>query len=159
MKNLVLLILLIIPLFSCKDDIEPLGIHFNGTYEWTNFAEEDGGWYVHSLVFQDNGDLERWITIRESEYGDDLGYRSIMRGTYELQIKELTVEWDEFHSLEDPEELFAPRAGLVALENASPVTQVGTVEQMDGGGKIAIEFYCNDILSNCIGKTVYTKVD
>jgi len=160
MKNLALLTLLIITLFSCKDDeILPLGVHFNGTYEWTSYVEEDNVWYIHSLVFQDNGDLEQRITIRESEHGDDLGYTSLMLGTYELHVKELTVVWDEFYSLEDPEELYAPRTGLVAAEEPTSITQTGTLEQMDGGHKIAIEFYCNDVLSNCIGKTVYTKVD
>ncbi len=160
MKKLALLTLLFISFFSCnEDEIKPLGMHFNGTYEQTMYSEEVEVWYVHSLVFQDNGDLEQRITIRESEDGDDLGYSSSMLGTYELNKEELTVVWDEFYALEDPEELYAPRAGLKADEEPSNITQTGILEQIDGGQRIVIEFSCNDVLSNCTGKTIYTKVD
>jgi len=163
MKKLTLLILLTASLFSCKDDdeLKPLGLHFSGTYERSNYAEEDGIWYVHSLVFQDNGDLEQRTTIRESEHGEDLGYAGLVLGTYELQTDELTWDLEEFYfwASEDPEELYGPRTGLVPLEEATPVSQTGTLEQRDEGNKIAIVFPCNDVRASCIGEMIYTKVD
>ena len=86
MRSLSLLILafISISLISCSDAEEPRS-PLIGTWESRNYSDSLEVWFVDSYSFRNDSLFDITSTVRESEIGEDLGYRLVSTSWYNLE--------------------------------------------------------------------------
>lgn len=75
---------LVLGLFSCSDDEEPIS-PLAGTWENRVFVDSLDRWIVETLEIGRDTSVQMSVTVRNSEDGSDLGYRSIFQSKGGIQ--------------------------------------------------------------------------
>jgi len=86
MRNLFLLCLSVLfaGLISCTENEEPIS-PLIGNWENRVFVDSLDVWYVNSYRFKNDSIFDLTSTVRESESGEELGYRIIATSWYNLE--------------------------------------------------------------------------
>jgi hypothetical protein len=78
-----ILLFLAIFVVSCQNDEAPQNF-LSGTYETIQEIQGRESWYVNQLRFQADGTFEQTSYLKESEFGDRIGFTYFSRGNYTL---------------------------------------------------------------------------
>ena len=116
MRYLTLLILtsFAISLYSCTDVEEPRSALF-GTWENRNYVDSLEVWFVNTYQFRNDSLFDVTSTVRETEIGEDLGYRLISSAWYNFDGDIFQYYYDDglFHfGGRDDDPLYVPKKDL-----------------------------------------------
>lgn len=167
MKNFraILLFVILLGLFSCKEDkgmlpLEPL----EGTWEYAFYNPDQEFFFIYQYIFNPNGTFEKSILIRESDSPTVLGYYNYSTGSYELRGQAYREYIENLYVLAlDAFLFYVPKDKLISVEIENNSPQTGTLIFSQNNRSFELEYPCNDTptgsLSNCIGPLTYRRVD
>ncbi|WP_339707798.1 hypothetical protein [Algoriphagus aquimarinus] len=106
-------------LSSCSDAEEPIS-PLIGAWENREYVDSLNYWIVERYDFVNDSTYDINVTVRETEGGEDLGYRFITRGWYDYKGEDFTYYYADVLMIEDyflreGNELFAPKDDLRAV--------------------------------------------
>lgn len=163
-KQLLLLSLLAMVLFSCdKEDEEP-SLFLEGSYENVFPTSAESPTYRTVITFSSTGDL--LIELFASPAGsDERCLVSYSEGTYRLQGEKYTETivaafGPDPAAVEISEECI-PKSQFVKNSNPQSTSSSKRLVMDDSKENFTIYYPCNDMLSlsNCIGDLTYTKLE
>lgn len=104
----------VLSIVSCSDEEEPRS-PLIGTWENRNYVDSLELWFVNTYNFRNDSIFDITSTVRETEIGNDLGYRLISTAWYNLESDIFQYYYDDglFHfggGEDDP--LYVPKKDL-----------------------------------------------
>lgn len=151
--------------YSCTDSEEPMS-PLIGVWENRVYVDSIDYWIVETYDFVNDSTYDITVTVRESEMGNDLGYRFVSRGWYDLQADNfqyyysyaLMIE-NHFVASINADKVYAPKEELMAI--VIDFFRKPTANLTFSSDRKQFEFLdeCLDIMSECPSSKTYIKVD
>ena len=164
-KQILLLTILVLALYSCKKEDNVPSVFLEGTYQTQLESSEGNPVYSSEITFSRSGNvlIEHFITPANSELRCLRGYSE---GTYSLKGEDFTFSFTSSLGPDpatfDISDGCVPKDQLVSNLNPTNPTQTGTLVLSDSHDSFLLEYTCNDMLggmNNCIGAQVFTMVE
>ena len=99
------LIFLSLTFLSCNDE-DNLPVQLSGVWEERNYVDSVDFWVVNTLEFKNDSEFQFRTTVRETETGNDLGYRFYYDDTYDWDGKTFNYSPDMAFWIDYREEKF-----------------------------------------------------
>lgn len=143
---------------SCSiddDDMAPENLY--GTWENSSLHEEAGLSIVNAYVFHENGTFEHKMTARQPNSSAEVGYNSVISGTFELSGNKLTLEETNWLSL--PENSQSWHVSLDELVNVEwNRERNATLTLKDRKSQLEMDFGPCGPNALCAGPAIYFRV-
>lgn len=151
--------------YSCTDSEEPK-FPLMGAWENRVYVDSIDYWIVETYDFVNDSTYDINVTVRESEMGDDLGYRFISRGWYDLQADDFTYYFSDalmidnsFVASNNADKVYAPKEELVAVIIDFFRRPTANLTFSADRKKFEILDECMESMSECPSSKTYIKVD
>lgn len=105
-------------LVACTENEEPVN-PLIGTWENREFVDSLDVWLVETIEIKSDNVFEQYITVRQTEKGVNLGYRSLSQGLYSKVGIELDLRFMNdfnYRNALNVDDLFAPKEELRQIE-------------------------------------------
>lgn len=105
---------------SCSENERPVN-PLVGVWENREYVDSLSVWFVETLHFKNDSVFEQSLTVRQSEKGENLGYRWFSEGVYTQEANEISFNFFleyKFHQKDGSEIIFEPKnkLGQVLIE-------------------------------------------
>jgi len=96
LRNITLLSLIFLTLSCNSDDNDFSKQDLHGIWEWRIYQEESELFYINTYEFKKDGTFDKRMTARKQDSNIDLGYNSLISGTYTLVGNRLRLTETDF---------------------------------------------------------------
>ncbi|WP_192348991.1 hypothetical protein [Algoriphagus sp. Y33] len=156
--RLLFILALLIVSFSCQENKEPDSFN-KMAGRWEQIFEVNGLYEsYHFIEFKEDGTFHMEMSARTMETGENMGFRGIADGSYQVQdnIVIMTEEVLFSRDYDDPayvdDNTFFPKEALIPSENTSEISYKIESDFSE------LRFICPENSFDCMEFTTYVKV-